>query len=226
MVFHERRARRYFSGMSFSSSPASLVKGKLAEEEPDLAAEVSTAVDGLPAAPLNLRGRLVETVDRAGGIGPPVAVWEAHRAGMAHRAISIVAWNATRTRMLITRRAGDKATWPDFWSNAVCSHPLPRETSAAAARRRLFEELGIRGAVAPAFRMFYGPVRCPVSGVFEHELDQVFYAQLPEDAPLEPNPAEISAWRWADPAELAARRQSGELTPWFALILERVRWGR
>ncbi|MGA3006429.1 MAG: NUDIX domain-containing protein [Opitutaceae bacterium] len=151
---------------------------------------------------------------------------EAHRMGAAHRAISIVAWNTSRTKMLITRRASTKATWPGFWSNAVCSHPLPKEPYAAAARRRLFEELQISGEVTPAFRMFYGPVRCPISGVFEHELDHVFYTRLPENAPITPNQAEISALRWVDRTHLATLRQSGEITPWFAMILKRIRWSK
>jgi isopentenyl-diphosphate delta-isomerase len=168
--------------------------------------------------------RLVETIDPSGGIGPPVAIMEAHRLGTAHRAISIVAWNASRTKMLITRRAAVKPTWPGFWSNAVCSHPLPQEPYAAAARRRLFEELRIHSAVTPAFRMFYGPVRCPASGVFEHELDHVFYARLSENVPIKPNRAEISASRWVDQTQLAELLLSGQVTPWFAMILERVRW--
>lgn len=170
--------------------------------------------------------KLVETIDHTGGIGPPVAIMEAHRAGAPHRAMSIVAWNPTRTKMLITRRAATKMTWPGFWSNAVCSHPLPQESYAAAARRRLFEELRIRSAVSPAFRMFYGPVRCPVSGAFEHELDYVFYVRLPESAHINPDPTEISDLRWMDEAQLAALLLSGEITPWFALILERIRWAR
>jgi isopentenyl-diphosphate delta-isomerase len=155
-----------------------------------------------------------------------MAIVEAHRLGAPHRAISVVVWNVSRTKMLITRRAAQKATWPGFWSNAVCSHPLPREPYAAAARRRLFEELRIRGAVAPAFRMFYGPVRCPVSGAFEHEMDHVFYARLAESAPIRPNPAEVSALRWVDRAQVAALRELGKITPWFEIILGRVRWSR
>jgi isopentenyl-diphosphate delta-isomerase len=168
--------------------------------------------------------RLVETIDRRGGIGPPVAIVEAHRVGTAHRAISVVVWNAARTKMLVTRRAAAKATWPGFWSNAVCSHPLPREPYVAAARRRLFEELRIRGSVAPAFSMYYGPVRCPVSGAFEHELDHVFYARLAESASIRPNREEVSALRWVDRVQLAALQKSEEITPWFAMILKRVRW--
>jgi isopentenyl-diphosphate Delta-isomerase len=168
--------------------------------------------------------RLVETVDQEGGIGPPVGIVEAHRAGTAHRAVSIVVWNASRTKMLITRRAAVKTTWPGFWSNAVCSHPLPREPYAAAARRRLFEELNLHGVVAPGFRMYYGPVRCPVSGAFEHELDHVFYARLAEGALIRPNRAEVSALRWVDRAQVSALSRSGRITPWFAIILGRVRW--
>jgi isopentenyl-diphosphate delta-isomerase len=170
--------------------------------------------------------RLVETINRRGGVGPLIAIMEAHRVGTPHRAISIVVWNAGRTKMLITRRAAAKATWPGFWSNAVCSHPLPREPYAAAARRRLFEELRIRCAVAPAFRLFYGPVRCPASGALEHELDHVFYTRVPENAAIRPNREEISASKWVDRKDLTVLRQAGEITPWFEMILERVRWAR
>lgn len=170
--------------------------------------------------------RMVETVDRDGGIRPPIAILEAHRVGAPHRAVSIVVWNRSRTKMLITRRAAVKATWPGFWSNAVCSHPLPLEPYAVAARRRLFEELRVHRAVAPAFRMFYGPVRCPVSGALEHELDHVFYARLAESAAIRPRRSEISAARWVDEGQLATLRHSGMITPWFEMILERVRWAR
>jgi len=174
----------------------------------------------------NPQMRLVETVDPQGRIGPPVEIVEAHRTATAHRAVSIVAWNSSRTKMLITRRAPVKATWPGFWSNAVCSHPMPRETYVAAARRRLFEELRIRSVVSPAFRLFYGPVKCGSSGLFEHELDHVFYAKLAEDEPISPNREEISAFKWVDRAQLAALQRSGKITPWFAMILERVHWAQ
>jgi isopentenyl-diphosphate delta-isomerase type 1 len=170
--------------------------------------------------------RLVETIDSRGECGPTVGILEAHRAGTPHRAISIVAWNPTRTKMLITRRAAHKLTWPGFWSNAVCTHPLPKEPDGAAARRRLFEELRVRGAVAPAFRMLYGPVRCPVSGAFEHELDHIFYVRLSERETIEPERSEISAFRWVGRSQLEALQDSGQITPWFAMILERVRWAK
>jgi isopentenyl-diphosphate delta-isomerase len=169
--------------------------------------------------------RLVDTVNRKGSLGPAISIGEAHRLGTVHRAVSILVWNDSRTKMLITRRADAKETWPGFWSNAVCSHPLPREPYVAAARRRLFEELRIRRAVARSFRMRYGPVRCPVSGLFEHELDHVFFVKVPENLSIKPNRAEISALRWVDRMQLDDLRQSGNITPWFAMMLKRLGWG-
>jgi isopentenyldiphosphate isomerase len=46
------------------------------------------------------------------------------------------------------------------------------------------------------------------------------------NAPIQPDPLEISALQWVDQAQLAARLQSDEINPWFAMILERVRWAR
>ena len=60
----------------------------------------------------------------------------------------------------------------------------------------------------------------------EHELDHVFYARWRESARIDPNPEEISAWRWADQAQLARLLLAGQITPWFAMILERVRWAK
>lgn len=168
--------------------------------------------------------RLVETIDEHGRPGPALAVMEAHRTATAHRAISIVVWNPTRTKMLVTRRAATKTTWPGFWSNAVCSHPLPKEADATAARRRLGEELRIERDVKLAFTMRYGPVQCPVSGVYEHEFDHVFDTTLPETLVINPDPTEISALRWVDRDTLTSMRRANEITPWFALILERVGW--
>jgi len=170
--------------------------------------------------------RTVETVDPEGKIGSPVSIFEAHRLAIPHRAVSILLWNPARTKMLITRRASTKATWPDFWSNAVCSHPFAGESYDAAARRRLAEELGINLNVRPAFELFYGPVRCPFSGLFEHEYDHVFEASLLENVALDPRAEEISAVRWVDRRGLAALKKSAELTPWFQMILDRLGWAR
>src|ERR1700750_2478979 len=66
---------------------------------------------------------------------------EAHRKALLHRAFSVFIFNS-KGEMLLQQRAFQKYHSGGLWTNACCGHPSPGETTAAAAKRRLMEEMG------------------------------------------------------------------------------------
>lgn len=128
---------------------------------------------------------LVDSDDHARGTAEKLA---AHRKGLLHRAFSILIWSADG-RMLLQKRHALKYHSGGLWTNACCGHPRPREDIAAAAHRRLGEELGFDCALTPLGTISY---RAAVSnGLIEHEIVHVFRGQY--DGPIEPNTVEVEA---------------------------------
>jgi isopentenyl-diphosphate delta-isomerase len=161
--------------------------------------------------------QLVDEQDRPLGTAEKLA---AHQQGLLHRAVSVVVWGAGG-QMLLQQRALGKYHCGGLWANACCSHPLPGEAPAAAAARRLAQELGLSLVVQPAGTLLY---RAEVGGgLVEHELDHIFTALAPGATPR-PNPAEVMHTRWAHPqaiaTELAQRPQ--RFAPWFPLVFRHV----
>lgn len=73
------------------------------------------------------------------------------RGGMLHRAFSVFLFNQ-QSEMLLQKRSDVKVTFPGYWTNTCCSHPLHVESEMVerdqlgvrkAAQRKLKHELGI-----------------------------------------------------------------------------------
>jgi isopentenyl-diphosphate delta-isomerase len=134
-----------------------------------------------------------------------------------HLAFSVYLFDAGG-RLLVTRRALGKRTWPGVWTNSCCGHPAPGEDPAAAARRRLGQELGLSPArLAPVLPdVAYRAVAA--DGIVENEVCPVFFAHLdgdPEPAPAA-DPAEVADWRWVpwEQFRTLAATAPWALSPW------------
>ena len=146
-----------------------------------------------------------------------------------HRAFSVFLFNS-KGKLLLQQRASEKITFPDYWTNTCCSHPLfnlqeEREMKnqsgiRTAARRKLEHELGIPQQVLDADRFIYMTrilYKAPsAKGVEsgetqwgEHEVDYCMFYILneQEDAQFDEylksmNLNEVRAVKFVDSAEL------------------------
>jgi len=110
-----------------------------------------------------------------------------------HRGFSLFVFNR-RGQTLLQQRALTKITWPGVWSNSVCGHPAPGETSAQAATRRAREELGL--VLMDAAEIAPYRYRFSHRDIEENEICPLVVATT--DRQPQPNEAEVAAVRWVD----------------------------
>ena len=128
-------------------------------------------------------------------------------------------------RFLVTRRALDKRTWAGVWTNSVCGHPGPGEDSCDAVVRRAGAELGVTVDPHSLVRVLpdFAYRAVDAGGLVENEVCPVFTGVLDTDP--EPNPAEVSEWRWVDwaPFADAVSRAPWLVSPWAAEQVPQLR---
>jgi isopentenyl-diphosphate delta-isomerase len=128
-------------------------------------------------------------------------------------------------RVLFTRRALTKSTWPGVWSNSCCGHPRPGEQMETALRRRLSEELGVEVTDLRCELPDFAYSARDVSGIWENEVCPVFVGRVvhPEGA-LRPNPDEVMDWAWVKWADVrpAVERAPFAFSPWAVQQVSRL----
>jgi isopentenyl-diphosphate delta-isomerase len=147
----------------------------------------------------------------------------AHLEGALHRAFSVFVFDAAG-RLLLQKRARAKYHSGGLWSNTACGHPRPGELTAAAARRRLREEMGLDCELREAFDFLY---RVELGGeLIEHEYDHVFVGRS-EGTPA-PDPAEVEDWEWVTMGELrrGLREEPSRYSYWLKVAAEGEGWRR
>jgi isopentenyl-diphosphate Delta-isomerase len=147
------------------------------------------------------------------GVAPKHAVH--HRDTPLHLAFSCYVVDPGG-RLLLTRRALTKRTWPGVWTNSCCGHPAPGEDVIDAVVRRTREELGLElvdvRVVLPEFR--YRAVMD--DGTVENEICPVHVATCPAPETIAPAADEVADHVWVDWPTFRADVLSGrrEVSPW------------
>jgi isopentenyl-diphosphate delta-isomerase len=164
---------------------------------------------------------LVELVDATGTAIGSATVDQAHQApGQMHRAFSVFLRDGDG-RVLLQQRAEVKTRFPLRWGNTACGHPAPGEDLAAAAQRRLAEEVGVSGVPLEVLGVYPYYAEDPASGRVEYEYDHVLVGDVPADVDLAPDPAEVADLRWV-PVETLTSALAGDTrtyVPWLSGVL-------
>ena len=156
---------------------------------------------------------LLDESGRPTGVAPKHEVH--HRDTPLHLAFSCYVVDP-EGRLLVTRRALDKRTWPGVWTNSCCGHPAPDESVADAVVRRTQQELGIEltdvRLVLPDFR--YRAVMD--DGTVENEICPVYVATCQDPASIAPDPDEVADHAWEEWATFREAVLDGRraVSPW------------
>jgi isopentenyl-diphosphate delta-isomerase len=158
---------------------------------------------------MSIQERVVLLDENGSGIGAALKSEVHHHDTPLHLAFSCHLIHEDGRRVLVTRRALSKRTWPGTWTNAFCGHPQPFEPVPDAVVRRAEDELGIGlrdlRLVLPDFR--YRAV--DASGTVENEVCPVYVATAVGDPVF--NPDEVMDAQWVESEALV---QATRLTPW------------
>ncbi len=162
---------------------------------------------------------LVDDEDRPVGVSEKVL---AHRGdGLQHRAFSVLLVDP-RGRVLLQKRAASKYHFPGRWANTCCGHPRPGEGTAAAAQRRLLEELGVTADLKPVATFRY-TARDANSGLIEREVDHVFTGTFDGEPKLNPLEVSEAAWRTPEDIDHELLTTPSLFAPWFAHVWREAR---
>ena len=144
-----------------------------------------------------------------------------HRDTPLHLAFSCYVF-APDGRVLVTRRARTKPTFPGVRTNSCCGHPGPGEPMGAAVRRRLYQELGVVAAqvdlILPTFRYR----ATAADGTVENELCPVYRVRTDETR-IRVDATEVDdAWWVAWPTFADGHDPDDPLSPWAAVQVRRL----
>lgn len=157
---------------------------------------------------------LVDEHDNQVGLMPKM---EAHEKAVLHRAFSVFVFN-DQGELMLQQRAATKYHSPLLWTNTCCSHQRDGETSLAAGKRRLQEEMGFVCDLTEVFQFVY---KAPFdNGLTEHELDHVMIGTYNGEPNV--NPEEVASHKWMSLEDVKNDMEdnSQQYTAWFKIIFK------
>lgn len=164
---------------------------------------------------------IVDPNDQQIDVGEKMAV---HAQGKLHRAFSIVLLRKRNgiIELLLQQRSASKYHSANLWANTCCGHPRPHEDIVVAAKRRLFEELGI-AAELTEIGCFHYRAKLSGSNLIENEIDHVLVGYSDAET-LMINREEVQnvAWINLEALKLELAQNPDRYAVWLPQVLQIV----
>ena len=132
-----------------------------------------------------------------------------------HRSICILVLN-NKSQLLLQKRSKNKDTYPNFWTLSVTGHVTYGQTYLQAAKRELFEELGLK---APLKRL----TKLLLSLPNETEYSTIYQTSI-VNTNIVPDFQEISNISWVDISQLNDFSRKNLITPDALFVLRALKY--
>lgn len=161
------------------------------------------------------------------GVLVPVDRLHVHKAGLRHPAVAV--FIIAEGQVVLQEQSMSSINSMGLWSSTVHTHPFWGESSAACAKRRLAEAMGITGVTLRQVGQV--EYRANVGeGMSEHEVVDVFVGHAPTIAninfKLNPDPTEVARTGWISTGMISWRvwHDAEQFTPWLRVSMAEHWW--
>lgn len=164
---------------------------------------------------------VVDLVDARDRVVGSATVKQCLQGALLHRAVAVLVVRSSG-KLVLQQRSRRDAWHPGLWTISSTGHVKKGEEYEAAARRELFEELGVEGSLSPVRKYRMPPFS--QGELTEQEWASFFICRT--DAPCTIDPVELEGVK--EVTEQGLRRVLGRrsLTPDAEIILEDYLKGR
>lgn len=156
---------------------------------------------------------VVDSADRAVG---EATITDCLERGLLHRAVAVLVLRSDG-RILLQRRSTRDLWHPGRWTLSSTGHVKSGESYPDAAKRELFEELGIRSRVKPLCKLLLPKIKS--RGLTEWEHVALFVSVT--DAPVRIDSEEVEEVQTVSSSELRSMMEERRLTPDAKVLLRK-----